>query len=268
MAYLTFEYLSFAQMKGVTIRAYLPNCFASGSEFEPLKTVYFLPGFSADSNQIATHLRMRRQAEIKKMAIIIVDGENRFYIDHPEKYQSYSTFVGKELVDVTRQLLPLSHKREDTYIAGISMGGYGALYNGLKYKETFSKIAALSPAVDIYRIFEEHPEGGFLAEQLEDLFGTKEQYKASEWCLSTFYGSEKPEGAPDIFICCGDQDRLVYPMGKEFAEEISGKGYKCEYLPGQGDHDTHYWETVLDPAFSFLLGIPAGSRDNIWQSLG
>lgn len=60
----------------------------------------------------------------------------------------YSTYVGKELVEVTRKLFPLSHRREDTYIAGISMGGYGALYNGMRYRHTFSKVAAISPASD------------------------------------------------------------------------------------------------------------------------
>ena len=43
-------------------------------------------------------------------------------------------------------MLPLSTKREDTFIGGISMGGYGALYNGFKYRDTFSKVAAFSPA--------------------------------------------------------------------------------------------------------------------------
>ena len=268
MAYMTFEYKSFAQMKGVTVRAYLPDAYVSGVDTAPLKTCYFLPGFSADSTEIATFLRLRRQCELKNIAVIIVDGENRFYIDHPEKYQSYSTFVGKELVDVTRRMLPLSHKREDTFIAGISMGGYGALYNGLKYKDTFSKIAALSPAPDIYRVFEENPAAGFLPEQLKDLFGTREEYVNSEWCLDTFYSAENLENAPEILLCCGDQDRLVYPMGKDFAEAVAERGYKCQYLAGDGDHETDYWEGVLDPVFSFLAGIPAGSRDSILQLFG
>ena len=158
MAYLTFEYKSFALMRGVTIRAYLPDAAVAGIDRTPLKTVYFLPGFSADSTEIATYLRLRRQVELKNIAVFLVDGDNQFYVDHPERYMSYSTFAGKEVVEVTRRMFPLSEKREDTYIAGISMGGYGALYNGLKYKETFSKIAAFSPAVDFYQIMEVHPD--------------------------------------------------------------------------------------------------------------
>lgn len=268
MAYMTFEYKSFAQMKGVTIRAYLPDAAVAGLDTNPLKTVYFLPGFSGDSTEIATFLRLRRQVELKNIAVIIVDGENRFYIDHPEKYQNYSAFVGKEVVDVTRRMLPLSARREDTYIAGISMGGYGALYNGLKYRDTFSKVVALSPAIDIYRVMEEHPTAGFLPQQLEDLFGTAEEYRASEWCLPSFYTEDNRQNAPEILLCCGDQDQLVYPHGKEFAEMISARGYACQYVGGSGDHEIDYWEKCLDPMFSFLAGIPAGSRDDILQMLG
>ncbi|MBR1855303.1 MAG: prolyl oligopeptidase family serine peptidase [Lachnospiraceae bacterium] len=263
MAYLTFEYKSVALMRGVTIRAYLPDTAVAGIDTKPLKALYFLPGFSADSTEIATFLRLRRQVELKNIAVFIVDGNNQFYIDHPERYQNYSTFVGKEVVEVTRRMFPLSDKREDTYIGGISMGGYGALYNGLRFKNTFSKIIALSPAVDICRAMEEHPDAGFLPQQLENLFGTREVYEQSEWSLNTYYSRENTENAPQIFLCCGEQDRLVHPQGREFAEAIRTRGYSCEFLGGKGDHDTDYWERVLDPAFSFLAGIPAGSRDDI-----
>lgn len=165
-------------------------------------------------------------------------------------------------------MLPLSHKREETYIAGISMGGYGALYNGLKFKDTFGKIAALSSGVDIYRVYKEKPDAGFLPEQLEDLFGTKEEWLKSDWCLRTFYSPENRENAPEIFLCCGEQDRLVHPQGKEFAEDIVKNGYSCKYIGGQGDHEVDYWDRMLGPAFSFLAGIPAGSRDDIQQILG
>lgn len=59
--------------------------------------------------------------------------ENKFYVDNERSHEYYSRFIGEELVDMTRRLFPLSHQREDTFIAGLSMGGYGAIVNGLKY---------------------------------------------------------------------------------------------------------------------------------------
>ena len=61
--------------------------------------------------------------------------------------ENYSEFIGKELVKITRRMFPLSYKKEDTCIAGLSMGGYGAIRNGLKYHDTFGYIAGLSSAM-------------------------------------------------------------------------------------------------------------------------
>ena len=57
-------------------------------------------------------------------------GDNKFYIDNPDSGEMYGSFIGKELIEFTRKTFPLSQKREDTFIAGLSMGGYGALVNG------------------------------------------------------------------------------------------------------------------------------------------
>ena len=57
-------------------------------------------------------------------------------------------FAEDELVELTRRMFPLSREREDTFIAGLSMGGYGALKCGLRAPETFSKVASLSGGLD------------------------------------------------------------------------------------------------------------------------
>ena len=57
------------------------------------------------------------------IAIVMIDGDNSFYVDDEQRNAYYSRYVGEEIVEVTRKLLPLSHRREDTFIAGISMGG-------------------------------------------------------------------------------------------------------------------------------------------------
>lgn len=74
-------------------------------------------------------------------------GENRFYLDDEKSGELYGEFIGKELVEFTRKLFPLSDKREDTFIAGLSMGGYGAIRNGLKYAENFGCVIGLSAAL-------------------------------------------------------------------------------------------------------------------------
>ena len=97
---------------------------------------------------------------------------------------NYSTFVGKEVVEMTRKLLPLSHKREDTYLAGVSMGGYGTLLNGMRYADTFGRIAAMSPAIDTYEVHENQPDAGFSIELLDNIFGSREEFLAGDTNLT------------------------------------------------------------------------------------
>ena len=66
--------------------------------------------------------RIRAWAEVKNLVVIMPCGENKFYLDNPRLGDMFGEFVGKELVAFTRKLLPLSNKREDTFIAGLSMG--------------------------------------------------------------------------------------------------------------------------------------------------
>lgn len=73
-------------------------------------------------------------------------GDNSFYVDHYNRYDYYGEFSGHKLVEHSRNLFPLSRKREDTFIARLSMEGYGAVRNGPKYHQTFSHIAGLSSA--------------------------------------------------------------------------------------------------------------------------
>ena len=155
MAFLQIDYKSEALMRGVNIKVILPSDGMAGKWEPPYKTLYLLPGYSATATELITYLGLRGQSELKGIAIVLPDGENLFYQDLPDRMTFYSTYVGKELVEVTRKMLPLSTKREDTFIGGISMGGYGALYNGFKYRDTFSKVVAFSPASDAYMLLAE-----------------------------------------------------------------------------------------------------------------
>ena len=74
-------------------------------------------------------------------------GENKFYVNNEYTCERFSDFIGEELVEVTRKMFHLSDKKEDTYIAGLSMGGYGAIVNGFKFNNTFGYVAGLSSAL-------------------------------------------------------------------------------------------------------------------------
>lgn len=263
MAFLQIDYKSEALMRGVNIKVILPSDGMAGKWEPPYKTLYLLPGYSATATELITYLGLRGQSELKGIAIVLPDGENLFYQDLPDRMTFYSTYVGKELVEVTRKMLPLSTKREDTFIGGISMGGYGALYNGFKYRDTFSKVVAFSPAADACMLLAGSEAPGFSRAQLEGIFGNREAYYGSECDMCTQWTRKDVDNRPELFLCCGKDDRLVYDEVEKLENALQKENITHEYRSGHGDHEFFYWEQMMDPAFSFLAGIEEGTKDKL-----
>lgn len=262
MAYIQMAYISKALSREVSVKIFLPTDGMIEHYEPPYKTLYFLPGYSATATQLVTYLGIRNQCELKGIAVVIPDGENLFYQDIPERMTFYSTYVGKELVEETRKLFPLSHKREDTFIGGISMGGYGAMYNGIKYRDIFSKVIAMSPAVDAYKLLNSGAPG-FSKEQFEGLFKNKEAYYQGDTDLGKAWTSCIDRERPELFICCGYDDIAVYKEVKELEQYFLDANMSHTYIESPGNHELYYWEKMLDPAFSFLAGIESGTKDKL-----
>lgn len=257
MAKIELTFMSESLNREVSVVAFLPTDFSALFPVtKPFKTVYMLPGYSASKEQLATYLQLRTECELKGIAIIIPDGDNSFYQDVPSRHAYYSTYVSKELVEFTRSILPLSDKREDTYIAGISMGGYGALYNGLIHPETFSKIAAFSPGIDLYDLSE---ISGVTPNVLDNYFVSKNDFMTKDTNISSAYLKDRER--PELFIACGRQDALVWEMNMKFHTALTEAGITHEWMELDGDHDFYTWTSMLDRAFSFLVGIEPGTRE-------
>lgn len=264
MAIIKLEYKSKALVRGVSVTVIVPTDAFDGKEIQtPYKTLYFLPGYSGDSTELLTYLSFRKQAELKGIAIVIPDGYNSFYVDHPERNACYSTFIGEELVQMTRKLFPLSEKREDTFIGGISMGGYGALANGMRYRETFSKIVAMSPAADACNLLTQKTDAGFRRELFENLFGDEKRYYTSDNNLEKVFGETEKSEVPEVFLCCGTEDFLVYDAVAKLEQILRERQLSHVYRETAGEHDLDFWETMMDPAFSFLTGIEEGTKNRL-----
>ncbi|MBQ4089174.1 MAG: acetylesterase, partial [Clostridia bacterium] len=149
MALIQMDFRSETLKRAVTVNVILPM-----EKFKaPYPTLYLLHGLTDNCNGWLSYTRIRLWAEESGLAVVMPSGENSFYMDILVKdgcLGDFGEYVGSELIQVTREAFPLSYKREDTFIAGLSMGGFGACRNALKYCETFGKAAILSGALHIY----------------------------------------------------------------------------------------------------------------------
>ncbi|WP_243143487.1 alpha/beta hydrolase [Pseudobutyrivibrio xylanivorans] len=217
MALIQVNYLSKALFREVPVNVILPvdrfdadtNRYLNGKD-RKYKTLYLLHGLLGNYTDWISQTRIQKWAEEKNLAVVMPSGDNAFYFNSRTPWNDYGTFIGEELVEVTRRMFPLSDKREDTFIAGLSMGGFGALRNGIVYSKNFSHVAGLSSAVHIFEDTSEEANIG-LFDNIEEASKTnKNPWVAVEEMLS----EKRP--IPMFYMACGTKDDLM-PANISFA---------------------------------------------------
>lgn len=219
-------------------------------------SVYLLHGYAGFCTDWLYGTCVERLAAQYGVAVICPSGENAFYLNDEGTNDRYADQVGQELVEVTRRLFPLSHKKEDTVLAGLSMGGYGALRNGLWYDDTFGSIFALSSALLTDQLAALRPgEEG-------DLMRNREYYRRCFGDFDTLVGSDKDVEAlarryvekhgslPDIYQACGSEDFLV-EVNRKFARCMRSLPGRTLYEEWPGIHDWDFWNTGIEKALAW-----------------
>ena len=154
MAIFHAEFFSKCLMRLVDVDICLPieDLVESQPQEGPFPTLYLLHGYTGRSEDWLHGSCIAELSRQYGIAVVMPSGENSFYEDDTEAGFLYSTFVGQELVELTRAAFPLCRDREHTWMAGLSMGGFGTLLNACKFSETFSAAACFSSAFIIQDI--------------------------------------------------------------------------------------------------------------------
>ena len=218
------------------------------------KTLYLLHGIFGSTSDWINGTRIERWAQERDLVVVMPSGENKFYVDNPKSGDNFSTFIGQELVDFTRKSFPLSEKREDTYIGGLSMGGYGAIINGLKYHETFGKIIGLSSGLILDTVAHSTYDG---VNQImnryyyESIFGDIDSIKGSDKDYFALIEKLDTKEIPELYLACGTEDRLK-KENDDFHNYLLDKHIQHTYETGPGNHDWDFWDTYIRKALDWL----------------
>lgn len=216
-------------------------------------TLYLLHGIFGDHLDWVNGTMIERWAMENNLCVVMPAGENRCYVDDPKTHSYYGEFVGKELVEITRNMFPLSQKREDTFIAGLSMGGFGALRNGLKYSDTFSCIGAFS-AANLLDIPCPGDSPFFQSKAfLEGIFGNLDAAKQSDDSIDWLIDHHQKENMVDqkIYMACGTEDSLL-EVNRKMKEHFLRAGYALTYEEGPGGHQWEFWNKYIEKFLGWL----------------
>ncbi len=251
MAIIHASFLSKSLFRTVDITVILPvdKIFAQPSEEKPFKTLYLLHGLLGSQYDWISGTRIERWAMAKNLAVVMPAGENGFYIDQKETGRNYGEFIGEELVAMTRKMFPLSKNREDTFIGGLSMGGYGAMRNGLKYSDTFSHIISLSGAL---QLFEDEKETGVgtIASELSN-FGDYQEALRSDRNPKNMIFDKKFTHKPKVFMAVGSEDTLLL-ANRIYQRYLKENGFSLTYYESKGNHDWDFWDHYIKIALDWL----------------
>lgn len=259
MALLHCNFMSCSLGRPVPIQVILPTDKMAGPQGQapqgPFKTLYLLHGIFGDETDWVCGTRLQSWAQDRNLAVVMPAGENSFYVDNPRASRLYGTYIGKELVDFTRRTFPLSAKREDTFIGGLSMGGFGAIVNGLQNPETFGAVCALSSALILDSMMENKEYTDFLMTNkgyYESVFGDLDQVRGSDMDYDALAEKVAKEPVkPRFYMACGTEDGLI-GVNRAFRDHLQGLGFDVTYEEGPGVHDWYFWDKYILKAMEWL----------------
>lgn len=220
---------------------------------QPYPTLYLLHGLSDDHTVWQRRTAIERYVEGLNLAVVMPAVDRSFYADMASGAR-YWTFVGEEIPAVARRFFPLSAKNSENYVAGLSMGGYGAFKLALTYPERYAAAASLSGALDVVRLAQAEQAAG--QNELRHIFGDANALAGGPNDL--FSLTERLVGrggpCPALYQWCGTED-FLYADNVRFHEHTASLGVTATYEQGPGGHEWSCWDAQIQRVLAWLPGM-------------
>lgn len=249
MALLRCDFFSDALGLSTSMQVVLPQPaasqigMASTSGDEPPPVLYLLHGLSDDATTWTRRTSIERYAAELGLAVVMPQVARSFYLDGTHA-GAYWQFVAEELPAVVQRFFRVSTAREDTFVAGLSMGGYGALLSGLRQPERFAAAASLSGALDIAELQRDDAHGVFAHVLDAPAAGTSAD-------LFALLDRVDPASAPALYVRCGTEDALV-GSNRRFVTAARERGFDVTDGFDPGDHEWGYWDRTIQDVLAWL----------------
>lgn len=193
--------------------------------------LYLLHGLGNHHGDWCSYTNIEFFAEERQIAVVMISAENRFYRCSADG-DDFFTFLSEEVPEFVTNMFPISDKKEDSYIAGLSMGGYGALLHGMNRPERYAAIGAFSAAVGAPAATEQRHVREDVEYDLDKMMDKK---------------------LPPIYFACGKDD-MLYEANVAFHEALEKHGQNVTWVAEDGyTHEWRFWNRQVE---EFLKWIP------------
>lgn len=222
----------------------------------PTKSLILLHGLTGTDTDWLYGGVAQEMSKQYNLAVFMPTTGNSFYLDHGYEGGNFASFVGEELPEYIRDTFGYCLSRDDTMIAGLSMGGFGAIHTALQFPDTFSACIALSSALVIHEIAKTGSRKNSIMPDamVRDVFGDPEKLLNSEYNPEVLYKKWKAQGKnlPRIYMAIGRDDSL-YAVNQDFRHFLEAENADFFYEDGPGIHDWYFWNEYLPRGLEWAL---------------
>lgn len=215
----------------------------------PPPVLYLLHGLTDDDTAWTRYTSIERYAADRGLAVVMPQVHRSFYTD--ERYGGkFWTFLSEELPETVRRFFRVSADRADTFVAGLSMGGYGAMKWALRQPERFAAAATLSGALDIAYI-QQHDRRPHVREVAERVFADRVM-EGGDGDLMHLVATADRAVLPRLMLRCGTEDHLV-AQNERFVRACAKAGVELDSGFGPGAHEWGYWDAEIRTVLDWML---------------
>ena len=258
MAFFEMKYFSDTLKVSVSVNVILPEkaknlIGMSTQKSDTYKTLYLLHGLSDDHTVWVRRTSIERYASQYGIAVVMPAVGRSWYIDTAYG-GAYFTFITEELPRVCQGFFKgMSSLREDNFIAGLSMGGYGAVKAALSYPDKFGGCASLSGSLNFVNIARD-----YLGNEVKELFGA--EYSSNTELEGTkhdvFHLAKALERdaypIPKMYFWCGTEDFLL-KANRDFDQLLNELEIPHAYEESEGDHSWKWWDLHVQDALKVSI---------------
>lgn len=246
MALLEYNFCSTVLGQHTMANIILPECEPPAEGFPVL---WLLHGLSDNHRSWCRSSNIERHVKDKGLAVVMPDVYRSFYTNM-RSGQRYWDFIAEEVPAVMHRTFRLSERREDNFVAGLSMGGYGAFKLALRFPQRYAAACSLSGAVDI--LSETTEEGSAMELEMRNIFGSPEEMKREgNDLISLVEEVEYPETFPRFYQACGTED-FLYRGNQNFLAAAETAGLDITYEEGPGAHEWSFWDEYIQKFLRFI----------------
>ena len=216
----------------------------SAADESGVPVLYLLHGLSDDCTIWERRTSIERYATEKGIAVVMPEVRRSFYTDEAVG-EAYWTFIAEELPQLIARTFRVSTAREDTFVAGLSMGGFGAFKLALNHPDRFAAAASLSGALDVAAL--DLDWAGTLGQRVwdgRDTAGTADD-------LLGLLAASDPAALPALFLDCGTEDQLL-DHNRRFIDAADGHGVKLASRLRPGAHTWEFWDQGIQDVLDWL----------------